>query len=63
MLEIIKSFFSPVGGGEQASLHRMEIYKGSNFLTKITMGRRICVKSIITLQAIPTSIEREVEVS
>ncbi len=28
MLEKIKSFFSPVGGGdEQASLHRMEIYK------------------------------------
>lgn len=51
MLEIIKSFFSPVGGGEQASLHRMEIYK----------GRRICVKSIVTLQAIPTSIEREVK--
>lgn len=51
MLEIIKSFFSPVGGGgEQASLHRMEIYK----------GRRICVK-VETLLAIPTSIEREVK--
>lgn len=50
--DLIKSFFSPVGGGEQASLHRMEIYK----------GRRTCVR-VTTLQAIPTSIEREVEVS
>lgn len=50
MLEIIKSFFSPVGGGEQASLHRMEI----------NQGRRTCVR-VTTLQAIPTSIEREVK--